>query len=85
MIKLSVNLDGDNCWPELANNGWVEKDVTAIGIAVLDAGTESGHPSVTIRIDLKGGRVVLAQTTARLFCLAGRMIAAKYPELFEGD
>ena len=81
MIPLSIHLDGDNCWPEMKE--WIEAE--GLQIAVLPGGTSSGRPSVTIRIELPTGEIVLAQTTARLFCSAGRMITSRYPDLFEGD
>ena len=81
MIPLSIHLDGDKCWPELTD--WTEAE--DLQIAVLPRGTSSGKPSVTIRVELPTGEIVLAQTTARLFCMAGRMITARYPDLFEGD
>jgi hypothetical protein len=56
-----------------------------IQLAVLEGGTAKGLPSVVMKIDLPDGQVVLAETTARLFCTAGRMITAKYPALFEGE
>lgn len=56
---------------------------TPKGIAVIDGGTMSGHPSVAIRIDTPDGSVILGETTARLFCLAAKAIIAKYPDLFE--
>ena len=52
---------------------------------VLDGGMSSGKPSVMLRIDLPDGRTVLAETSARLFCTVGRMIMARYADLFEGD
>lgn len=81
MIALDVNLNGDNCWPDLPEKEVIEAEKLSIG--VLDGGTASGKPSVTLRIDLPDGRVVLAQTTARLFCTAANMITGKYPDLFE--
>lgn len=83
MIPLSVIMDGDNCWPELQEKDVIEAD--GLQVAVLKYGTVSGKPSVTLRLELPDGRTVLAQTSARLFCTAGRMITARYPDLFEGD
>lgn len=56
-----------------------------IRVAVLDRGMASGRPSVALRLDLVDGTVVIAETSARLFAMAGRAIVAKYPDLFEGD
>lgn len=54
-------------------------------VGVLSAGMTSGLPSVMIRHDLPDGQVVLAETSARLFCAAAKMIMARYPKLFEGE
>jgi len=54
-------------------------------VMVLSEGTHSGRPSVMIRFDLPDGKTVVGETTARLFCSAGRMITSKYPNLFDGD
>ena len=40
---------------------------------------------MAFRIELPDGKAVIAQTTARLFCTAAKMIMARYPDLFEGD
>jgi hypothetical protein len=81
MIPLSINLNGDNAWPDLAQK--VVTEATQISLAMLDGGMSSGKPSITIRIDLPNGRVVLAQTSARLFCTAARAVMAKHPDLFD--
>jgi hypothetical protein len=62
-----------------------------IKVAVLEHGMASGKPSVAIRIDLDEairvgwgtkGQVILAETSAKLFCSAVKIIMAKYPDLF---
>ena len=87
MIQMVIKLTGDGAWPDLA-----EKDVIhlangapPIRVCVIDAGLVSGRPSVALRLDLPDGRVVVAETTARLFVSAGRAIAARYPDLFKDD
>jgi hypothetical protein len=40
---------------------------------------QSGKPSVCFRIDLPDGRVVLAETSALLFCRAAEAIVARFP------
>lgn len=79
MIALEIIMNGDSCWPDLV----LFEEGERLAIAVLSGGTTEGHPSVTIRIDLPSDRIVLAQTTARLFCTAAKMIEAKYPDLFK--
>lgn len=82
--------DDGPTWPDLA--GKLDKIIhlgegSTIGIGVLKDGVSNvvgkQRPSVAIRIDLPDGRVVMAETTARLFCTAAKMIEARYPDLFE--
>lgn len=81
MIAMSIHLDGDACWPDLKDSGFVEGELAAV--AILDKGMTSGKPSVALRIKLPDGRTVIAQTTARLYCSAAKAFMAKYPGLFE--
>lgn len=87
MIALDVFLNGDKAWPDLADRRddiiHLTGEGDMMGVAVLDRGTTSGKPSVALRLDLPGGKVVIAETTARLFCTAAKAIMAKYPDLFE--
>lgn len=68
MIHLDVHIDGDNCWPDLVNEHGQPNFISGqwTGIARLPGGTASGKSSVTVRIELPDGRVVLAQTTLDL-------------------
>lgn len=75
---VSIELDGDKCWPDLATRTTVEG--TLVGIATLAGGTTEGRPSVTFRIELEDGTVVLAQTTLRLFQGAAAAFRGKYGE-----
>lgn len=88
MIAMTIRLDGDNAFSELQDHPKIVhlgNDAPAIQVAVLDAGMSSGRPSVCMRLDLPDGTVVLAETSARLFCAAARQVMAKYPDLFEGE
>lgn len=76
MIGLSVILDGDGCWPDLAENPPTEAVFAAV--AALPAGMASGRPSIALRVDLPDGSVVVAQTSYRLFQAAARALAARY-------
>ncbi len=76
MIGLDLQLDGDNCWPELKETGFIEGSLS--GIAGLPHGTVEGRPSVTVRIELPDGQTVLAETTLRLFLAAARALLARY-------
>lgn len=82
MIPLSVKFD--ERWDDLKPENVIYGG-SGIKVVVLSGGMASGKASVAIRIDLPDGRTVVAETSARLFASAGRMITAKYPDLFEGD
>lgn len=91
MIQMNVLLEGDKCWPDLEQKAIDNKvihldgnDLPPIQVGVIEGGLASGRPSLTLRIDLPDGKVILAETTARLFCTSARIIMAKYPNLFEG-
>jgi len=63
-----------------------KKEVTLArpyGVMVCDNATVKGHPSVMIRIDLDGDKTIMAETTARLFCITAKAIMAKYPRLLD--
>lgn len=87
MIPLSVQFVGEDGmikWPatnpektiHLGNGG------PGMQVAVLEKGMQGGKPSIMLRIDLPDGKTVLAETSARLWCTAARMIMVKYPDLF---
>lgn len=84
MPLMTVILDGDGCWPDAVADNVILLGNRAppIQVAVLEHGVTSGRPSVTLRVDLPDGRMVLAETTARLFCTVARAIMGKYPDLF---
>jgi hypothetical protein len=90
MPVIKMLMDGDGCWPDLKVG--TDAVINAMGpgakpiqMALLDAGIQSGKPSVTIRIDLPDGRTVLTETSLRLFVSAAKAFASRYPDLFEGD
>lgn len=87
MIGMIINLNGDNAWPDIQDKEIIHlsNDAPPIQVATLEGGLASGRPSIAIRIDLPDGKVVVVETTARLFCSAGRAIQAKYPDLFGDD
>jgi hypothetical protein len=88
MPVLTVIMAGDNCWPDLKDNPklvHLGEGAKPLQVAILDGGMSTGRPSISIRADLPDGTIVIAETSARLFCGAARMILAKYPNLFEGD
>lgn len=85
MPSLDIKLDGDNCWPELRELVGTDRliDVELKAVALLPGGMASGKASVTLRIDLPDGRVVLAQTSADLFCAAARAFVGRQEFLRE--
>lgn len=86
MPKVSIIPAGDGCWPDLEEKRREGKLLEAMGerggiaFAGLDGGMVSGRASVSIRIDLPDGRVVLTETSLRLFKAAADALAAKYPD-----
>jgi hypothetical protein len=88
MPALIITLDGEGSFPEPKRHQrflHIGDGGQPIRVAVLDKGMRSGRPSVAIRLETHDGTVIIAETSARLFAQAGRLIAAKYPDLFEGD
>lgn len=86
MLGLDLNLDGDGAWPDLL--GRMDQVVhlregTTLRVSVLAGGMTSGKPSIGIRLDLPDGRVVIAETSARLFVTTARAIEARFPGLLE--
>lgn len=87
MLSLSVNLNGNGALAGVR----IHQEASAIEVILLEGGTASGKPSVTIHMTLGAGvgdtakseRHVIGQTSARLFCTAAKMIEAKYPDLFD--
>ena len=83
MNIIKVILEGDNCWTDLADKikdgsvTWL-KDGVVLSIAALSKGMTSGRPSISIRIDLPDGKVVVAETSMRLFLGAAEAFKAKY-------
>lgn len=62
---IEVHLNGDGCWPDLREIVCEHGEV--MEAAYLERGTLQGSPSVTLRIRLDDGRIVLAETTLKLF------------------
>ena len=79
MPKLDVQLDGDGCWQdlELLQKRGAVLHSDDLAIAYLPGGMASGAPSLTLRVNLPDGRVVLAQTSLALFEGALRAFKAR--------
>ena len=79
MIPMSIKFLGDD------ERAWIDVSEVHDGkmeLAVSPHGLSSGKPSVLVRIDVDG-KIYVIPTTARLFCTMGKMIEAKYPDLFD--
>ena len=81
MIPMTIEFDRQ--WDDA--KGEVIHTSKEMKVMVLSKGTANGRPTVMIRFDLPDGKTIVGETTARLFCSAGRMITSKYPNLFEGE
>ena len=80
MLDLVVQVTGDGAWPDLAGKEVIGYDeiMQPLQIAGLAGGLASGKPSVTLRVDLPDGRVVLAQTSLALLLTAADALRARY-------
>lgn len=86
MPSMDINLDGDNAWPDLRfKQDKIIHITDGIKICALDGGMSSGKPSVCFRLDLPNGRIVLAETSARLFVMAAAAIVGKWPDVDDGS
>lgn len=68
MISLDIQLDGDGCWPDLGQKLYNEATLTSV--ALLQAGTVSGKPTVSFRVETEDGHILIAQTTLSLLLSA---------------
>lgn len=83
MPILTIHTQGDGAWPDLeslARQGKLLEamgtDAPAIEVALLRGGMQSGAASVTFRINLPDGRVVLTETSLALFGMAADSLRA---------
>jgi hypothetical protein len=76
MIPLTITLDGDGAFSDLQdkefNHGMVAE------LAVLASGTQSGRPSIALRIENDDGTFTVAETTWALLWNACHAIEARY-------
>ncbi len=76
---IDLKLDGDGAWPDLIDRGVIHLgNGTTIGMCVLPGGMTSGRHSVSLRLDLPDGGVVVAEASWRVLAAAVRAIAARY-------
>jgi len=82
MNMIKVNLEGDGCWKDLESKiktkdvVWMKDGI--IQIAALSKGMRSGKPSLSIRFDLPGGKIVVAETSMQLFLSAAELLRQRY-------
>ena len=87
LIPLRIILDGEGAFTELqpkVTAGQVEQGQVA-AVAALPRGMNSGKPSVMAQVDLPDGRVVMAETSMRLFLMASRAFRIRYGNVDEQD
>lgn len=88
MPELTIILEGDGAWPDLYSEKpakdliFLSNNAPAIQVAALDGGMVGGKPSIAIRIDLPDGKVVVAETSMRLFFEAAGAFWARYGRQF---
>lgn len=78
--QIDLYLDGEGAWKDLLGRmeaGQVLHS-SAIGLACLPHGMESGGVSVAFRFDLKDGRVAIAEISLPLLYTAVDAIRARY-------
>lgn len=78
MPVLDLKLDGDGAWPDLADKLDRVTRIEHAQITVLDRGMTSGKPSVTVRLDLPDGQIILYETSLALFLTTADAIRARY-------
>jgi hypothetical protein len=79
-MVLMVKLEGDGAWPDLAGRDviYLGNDAPPIQVTGLKGGTRRGAPSVALRLDLPDGRVVIAETSLKLFGVAADALRAHF-------
>lgn len=85
---LPLHAHGDHCWPDLDQVKQEGRLIDLMGpdigpvleLAALPKGTEGGRTTVTIRVDLPDGRVVLTEVTLRLLKMAVETFATVWGE-----
>ena len=77
MIALSIFLNAEGMMKGIDPAKVIEakKDIS---VGVLDAGMQSGKPSVAFSFELPDGQVVFAETSYALFMACASAFAARY-------
>lgn len=75
MPNMKVITNGDGCWPDLKDKTVIHTQLP-FEVALLRGGMASGGASVSFRIGLPDGRVVIAETSLELLTTAARALNA---------
>lgn len=81
MPAITVIVEGDGAWTDLNEKEVINmmgNNVPPIQIAALPGGMASGKTSVTLRLDLPDGKVLMTETSFALLKAAVRAIEARY-------
>ncbi len=80
MPVLNVILGKEPAWPDLAGKEVIHlgNDAPPIQVASLEGGMAGGATSIAIRIDLPDGRIVIAETSLRLFVHGAKLLVARH-------
>jgi hypothetical protein len=84
MPSMQIILEGDGIWRDLPALDRAGNLIAAMGeaaawqLAALAGGMESGAPSVSLRLDLPDGRVVVTETSLALLLTAADAFKARY-------
>lgn len=75
--ELNLDLVGDGAW-DMTGRKILWLTDTPLEVACLAHGTEGGHPTVALRIDLDDEQSVVIETTMRLFLFAADAMRARF-------
>ena len=80
MLAITLRLDGDGMLDDLGDRELVHlgNDAPPLRVGALAGGMASGRTSVAFGFELPDGRVVLAETSLRLFLAAADALRARY-------
>lgn len=82
MVHLVIKLEGDGVWTDLVKDDeriiHIGNGAPPLQITVLEGGMTSGKPSVSLRVDLPDGRIVIAETSLALLLAAADAFKARY-------
>jgi hypothetical protein len=82
-LEPAIYPDGDGVYPDLKERGF--EHGLLVGISALEAGMDTGRPSVMLRAETDDGKVILAETSLRLLSAAVRAFVARYGDPHLGN